>query len=81
MKKNPKKKVKETYEDPLGGLLLILIFFTPSIPLYILLESSMDETTLFASMWALILTGFIWLVIYWVTDYVYRKKEAGNDTF
>lgn len=72
---NLKKTAKEMWSDPLGGLLLILILYTPVLVFYVLLDASWDEDAIYTTVWSFVLGGFFWISVNWFNNYMVRKKR------
>jgi len=62
------QKANKLWEDPQGGLLLLLVLYLPAPAIYFLLDISWSESATYTSVWSIILTVFFWMVIYWIDE-------------
>lgn len=73
-----KKKAKEMWQKPYGGLLVILLAYVPAPIFYLMLDSSWDKSAIYTSAWSLILTGFLWFSLESIINYLAQDERGDN---
>lgn len=73
-----KKKAKQMWQKPYGGLLVILIAYVPAPIIYLFLDASWEESALYTSVWSLMLTGVGWFLLEGFINYL-AEEEEGDD--
>jgi len=76
---NLTEKANELWEDPQGGLLLLLILYLPAPAIYFGLDNTWSESATYTTVWSFLLTGFFWTVIYWIDGKFNDEEEVVDD--